>query len=291
MDPPMLEVGVGDFHKSFPPDTREIVIGRTVSADVQVDDPRVSRVHAVIRRRGEVWQIEDQDSANGTFLDGEAVRVVEIHSPTMLNLADPDEGIPILLTPEGSASPVAVAGGDVHVVRIGRAPDNDVVLDDPMVSRHHAEIARLPSGRWQLRDIGSGNGIVVDRRRVGSVVVNGPLRVEIGDHLLQLAPDGRGGVRVEVVARGRTVRVRPGVVRVDISTDAQDEGAITGREREVLALIAGGATDKQIAETLYISIRTVRSHLDRIHDKTGLRRRADLTRLAFQVGIAPRRPE
>ncbi len=291
MEPAVLEVSVGDFHKSFPVDAREIVIGRTVSADVQVDDPRVSRVHAIIRHRGEVWQLEDQDSANGTFLDGEPVRVVEIYSPTMLSLADPDEGISILLTPEGSSSPVAVAGGDVDVVHIGRAPDNDVVLDDATVSRHHAEIARLPNGRWQLRDIGSGNGVVVDRRRVRSAVVNGPLRVEIGDHLLQLAPDGRGGVRVEVVARGRTVRVRPGVVRVDISTDAQDEEAITGREREVLALIAGGATDKQIADALYISIRTVRSHLDRIHEKTGLRRRADLTRLAFQLGIAPRRPE
>ncbi len=278
MEPAVLEVSVGDFHKSFPVDAREIVIGRTVSADVQVDDPRVSRVHAIIRHRGEVWQLEDQDSANGTFLDGEPVRVVEIYSPTMLSLADPDEGISILLTPEGSSSPVAVAGGDVDVVHIGRAPDNDVVLDDATVSRHHAEIARLPNGRWQLRDIGSGNGVVVER-------------VEIGDHLLQLAPDGRGGVRVEVVARGRTVRVRPGVVRVDISTDAQDEEAITGREREVLALIAGGATDKQIADALYISIRTVRSHLDRIHEKTGLRRRADLTRLAFQLGIAPRRPE
>jgi len=36
---------------------------------------------------------------------------------------------------------------------------------------------------------------------------------------------------------------------------------------------------------LYISIRTVRSHLDRIRDKTGCRRRADLTRLALREGL------
>ena len=36
---------------------------------------------------------------------------------------------------------------------------------------------------------------------------------------------------------------------------------------------------------LYISIRTVRSHLDRIRDKTGCRRRADLTRLALAAGL------
>jgi DNA-binding CsgD family transcriptional regulator len=44
-------------------------------------------------------------------------------------------------------------------------------------------------------------------------------------------------------------------------------------------------TDAQIAERLFISIRTVRSHLDRIRDKTGCRRRAELTRLAVQHGL------
>ena len=39
------------------------------------------------------------------------------------------------------------------------------------------------------------------------------------------------------------------------------------------------------AAQLYISIRTVRSHLDRIRDKTGRPRRADLTRLALQATL------
>ena len=56
---------------------------------------------------------------------------------------------------------------------------------------------------------------------------------------------------------------------------------LTPRERELVALVADGLTDSQIAERLFISIRTVRSHLDRIRDKTGARRRADLTRLAL----------
>jgi DNA-binding CsgD family transcriptional regulator len=45
--------------------------------------------------------------------------------------------------------------------------------------------------------------------------------------------------------------------------------------------VAEGLTDGQIAEKMFISIRTVRSHLDRIRDKTGARRRAELTRLAL----------
>ena len=60
---------------------------------------------------------------------------------------------------------------------------------------------------------------------------------------------------------------------------------LSARERELVALVARGHTDAQIAAQLYISIHTVRSHLDRIRDKTGCRRRADLTRLALAAEL------
>ena len=62
-------------------------------------------------------------------------------------------------------------------------------------------------------------------------------------------------------------------------------GRLSARERELVTLVAQGRTDADIAGQLYISIRTVRSHLDRIRDKTGCRRRADLTRLALSEGL------
>ena len=62
-------------------------------------------------------------------------------------------------------------------------------------------------------------------------------------------------------------------------------GNLSARERELVTLVAQGRTDAEIAAQLYISIRTVRSHLDRIRDKTGCRRRADLTRLALSAGL------
>jgi DNA-binding NarL/FixJ family response regulator len=61
--------------------------------------------------------------------------------------------------------------------------------------------------------------------------------------------------------------------------------ALTEREREILRLLASGETDQDIAAQLYISVRTVRSHLERIRDKTGRRRRPDLTRLAIEQGL------
>ena len=64
---------------------------------------------------------------------------------------------------------------------------------------------------------------------------------------------------------------------------------LSAREREVLSLVAAGERDQDIAETLMISVRTVRSHLDRIRDKTGRRRRPELTRLAIEEGIVHER--
>jgi predicted ATPase/DNA-binding CsgD family transcriptional regulator len=63
------------------------------------------------------------------------------------------------------------------------------------------------------------------------------------------------------------------------------EPPLSARERELVVLVAQGRSDAQIASQLFISVSTVRSHLDRIRDKTGCRRRADLTRLALQAGL------
>ncbi len=60
---------------------------------------------------------------------------------------------------------------------------------------------------------------------------------------------------------------------------------LTKREREVLALVAAGETDQDIAAQLFIATTTVHSHLERIRDKTGARRRAELTNLAHKLGI------
>ena len=62
--------------------------------------------------------------------------------------------------------------------------------------------------------------------------------------------------------------------------------ALSQREREVLTLVAAGRTDEQVSHELYISVKTVHSHLDRIRDKTGVRRRAELTRLAVRLGLS-----
>jgi non-specific serine/threonine protein kinase len=66
---------------------------------------------------------------------------------------------------------------------------------------------------------------------------------------------------------------------------AAGPGQLSAREQELVTLVARGRTNAQIAAELHISIRTVASHLDRIRDKTGCRRRTDLTRLALSAHL------
>ena len=93
---------------------------------------------------------------------------------------------------------------------------------------------------------------------------------------------------IRVVAAGDTY-VSPTLaaylLRAARNDDRHSPFALSNREREILALVAAGERDADIAEQLVISVRTVRSHLDRIRDKTGRRRRADLTRFALTEGI------
>jgi DNA-binding CsgD family transcriptional regulator len=111
----------------------------------------------------------------------------------------------------------------------------------------------------------------------------------------QLAEQELGAARVRA-ARERGSAMTPQTAAefalLQLKAQAEAGGAVppapqlSNRERELVTLVAQGNTDAQIAEKLFISISTVRSHLDRIRDKTSCRRRADLTRLALQIGLA-----
>jgi DNA-binding CsgD family transcriptional regulator len=76
----------------------------------------------------------------------------------------------------------------------------------------------------------------------------------------------------------------PAVRRASADSPA---GPLSVRERQIIALLAGGASNATIAKTLFVTPNTVRTHLDRIRDKTGARNRAELTRYAMQAGIEP----
>ncbi len=96
-------------------------------------------------------------------------------------------------------------------VRIGRQRDNDLVLEDTSVSRHHAEIHRGADGSLTLVDLDSLNGVFVNERQIKSAGLSDGDSVEIGDvrlaftHQASAPRDSRrsagGGLEKTVIAR------------------------------------------------------------------------------------------
>ena len=62
---------------------------------------------------------------------------------------------------------------------------------------------------------------------------------------------------------------------------------ITPRELEILELIAQGMSNREIAEKLYVSENTVKTHSSRVFDKLGARRRTQAVQLGKQFGLLP----
>jgi hypothetical protein len=86
---------------------------------------------------------------------------------------------------EAGPQPVLVgADGDVvpilDLVRIGRAPDCDLILDRPEVSRHHAELLRIDAVTYEVRDLGSTNGTQVNGVPVQTAMVGDGDEIRLG---------------------------------------------------------------------------------------------------------------
>jgi pSer/pThr/pTyr-binding forkhead associated (FHA) protein len=73
-----------------------------------------------------------------------------------------------------------------QALRIGRVPDNDLVLSDLDISRHHAELRKSPAGGYEIVDLGSHNGIFVNGQRVTSKLLTEADLVSIGHSTFRL---------------------------------------------------------------------------------------------------------
>jgi DNA-binding NarL/FixJ family response regulator len=86
----------------------------------------------------------------------------------------------------------------------------------------------------------------------------------------------------EVVAAVRMVA--SGMTMFERKAD-QPEPLLTEREREVLGLIAGGSTNREIAEQLYLSPHTIKEHTSALYRKLGARNRAEAVQRAQRIGL------
>lgn len=216
---------------------RPLNIGRDPACDIVIPNALVSRRHAILRFvESDGWVLEDAGSRGGTYVDGTRVATVCVGADTVVWLGDPVTGeriefaaLPPLGATSGALPPIGrgelVSVHDVRaMVRIGRAPDNDIVVADLLASRHHAELREEGGGNWSIVDLDSHNGTFLNGRRVVRAPIGEGEAVAVGRHSFRMS-DGRleeyldrGGVTL--AARGLTVRTPEGrVILDDLSFD------------------------------------------------------------------------
>lgn len=96
-------------------------------------------------------------------------------------------------TPGVPRKPLAWVRSQSPVMRIGRSPDNNIVVSDLGVSKQHAELRRTPAGRCSIIDLGSHAGTYVNGTRVSQQELNEGDIIAIGRATFRLA----GGQLIE----------------------------------------------------------------------------------------------
>jgi DNA-binding NarL/FixJ family response regulator len=197
------------------------------------------------------------------------------------------EGLGTLLGLLDGIELVGTAADGEEALRLAARLDPDVVLMDLRMPRLDGTeaIRRLTERGDRARSIAlttyADDASVLGALRAGA---RGYLTKDAG------ADDIRAAI--EAVARGDAA-LDPAVqhhVVAALSEPAADEPALpdglTAREAEVLALIAAGLSNAEIAEQLVVSGATVKSHVNHIFAKAGVRDRAQAVAYAYRHGLA-----
>ena len=168
-----------------------LTIGRLPDNDVTIATEAVSRHHARIEAaRGGFW-IADLGSRNGTRLNGERFSgesrwlsngdSIVIGGETLRFLAG--EETRAAAGPQQPVKGTQVVQFTGDQLTLGRDRANDVVLEDPNVSRFHAEVRRV-DGRVAVRDLASRNGTRVNGALVETAVLEPGSEVGVGPYSL-----------------------------------------------------------------------------------------------------------
>jgi len=199
------------------------------------------------------------------------------------------DGLALLLGLLEDVQIVATAADGVEAVERACAERPDVVLMDLRMPRlEGAEatrqiLASLPQTRVLVLTTYADDEFLFPALQAGAhgYLTKDATAEEI-EHALRALAAGRTHLDPAVQRR----LVAAVLEQPQPSPDVSDE--LTPREREVLSLIAGGLSNREIAEALVLSNATVKTHVNRIFSKTGSRDRAQAVRYAYRHGLAQR---
>lgn len=172
---------------------KNVVVGREADCDIVLDAPQISRHHAQMNFTGAGWKVRDLGSANGTFINDRSQRIEEavVTEDDVVFFGSyrfPVSRIRDFLDTgqedvQGGIVPLPL---DKPVISIGRGPDNDVVIDEPQISRHHARLLRADDGLF-IEDLGSANGTFIDGDRItGRGQLDAGQTVSFGSYAIRL---------------------------------------------------------------------------------------------------------
>jgi two-component system response regulator NreC len=185
----------------------------------------------------------------------------------------------MLLDAEPGFEVVAEAGDADAAIRYVRGHKPAVlILDLNMPGR--SSLDALPD----IQEASPETEIVVLTMQNEPAFARRALQAGVRGYVLKEAADAELVQAVRSAAAGDTY-LQPALGARLASADAREADELSERERDVLRLIALGHTNAEVAEQLYISIRTVESHRAHIQQKLRLSSRAELVRYALERGL------
>src|SRR5665811_371205 len=170
------------------PESR-VTIGRGHECDVVLADLRVSRRHLLVQFvPGGRWVVSDLGHASGTYRGAERVSRCTVEGMLLLRLGDPMSG-PIVTFRSDTPGTRRLDGLPITIT-VGRAKDNDIVLPELFVSRHHAQFRQLGPDTWEVVDRGSRSGTFANGRRVTREIIASGQEVLVGHSSLVVSERG-----------------------------------------------------------------------------------------------------
>jgi DNA-binding NarL/FixJ family response regulator len=192
------------------------------------------------------------------------------------------QGLRMVLDAQPDIRVVAEAGDGAEAVRLaGEAPVDLAILDVAMprmtgLQATHEIKRQAPETQVLILSMHDDERYLFEALRAGA-----------SGYVLKRAADQDLVEAVRAAARGEpflTPSAQEALIR-DFIERGEDPSELTPREQEVVKLIAEAHTNKEIAEILHLSEKTVESHRANVLQKLGMRDRVELVRYAIRRGL------
>ena len=205
---------------------------------------------------------------------GESVSIVLADDHAVVRSA-----LRLLLEAEPDLEVVAEAGDIESTVRYVRGHKPDVLVLD----------LNMPSGRSlgavpEMLEASPGTSVVVLTMETDPTYAREAIQTGVLGYVLKEAVDEELVSAVRLASAGKTY-LQPELGAKLAAGAAELADGLSERELEIVRLIALGHTNTEIAEQLFLSVRTVESHRAHVQQKLKLNKRSDLVRYALERGL------